>query len=45
MENRPDIIIKTIKEKTCLLIDGAIPVERNVVQKEGEEKLNTGVSI
>ena len=37
--NRPDIIIKNKKEKTCTLIDVAIPAGRNVVQKEAEEKL------
>jgi len=37
--NRPDIIIKNKKEKTCTLIDVAIPADRNVVQKEGEKKL------
>ena len=37
--NRPDIIIKNKKEKTCTLIDVAIPVDRNVVQKEAEKKL------
>ena len=37
--NRPDIIIKNKKEKTCTLIDVAIPADRNVVQKEAEEKL------
>ena len=37
--NRPDIIIKKKKEKTCTLIDVAIPADRNVVQKEGENKL------
>jgi hypothetical protein len=31
--NRPDIIIKNNKEKTCTLIDVAIPADRNVVQK------------
>jgi len=36
--NRPDIIIKNKKEKTCTLIDVAIPANRNV-QKEGEKKL------
>jgi len=35
--NRPDIIIK--EEKTCTLIDVAIPADRNVVQKEAEKKL------
>jgi len=33
--NRPDIIIKNKKEKTCTLIDA----DRNVVQKEAEKKL------
>jgi len=37
--NRPDIIIKNKKEKTCMLIDVAIPADRNVVQKEAEKKL------
>ena len=35
--NRPDIIIKNKKEKTCTLIDVAIPTDRNVVQKEAEK--------
>ena len=34
--NWPDIIIKNTKEKTCTLIDVAIPADRNVVQKEAE---------
>ena len=37
--NRPDIIIKNKKEKTCKLIDVAIPADRNVVQQEVEKKL------
>jgi hypothetical protein len=37
--NRPDIIIKNKKEKTSTLIEVAIPVDRNVVQKEAEKKL------
>ena len=37
--NRPDIIIRNKKEKTCALIDVAIPADRNVVQKEAEIKL------
>ena len=36
--NRPDIIIKNTKEKTCTLIDVAISADRNV-QKEAEKKL------
>jgi len=37
--NRRDIIIKNKKEKTCTLIDVAIPADRNVVQKDAEKKL------
>jgi len=37
--NRPDVIIGNKKEKTCTLIDVAIPADRNVVQKEAEKKL------
>ena len=37
--SRSDIIIKNTKEKTCILIDVAIPADRNVVQKETEKKL------
>jgi hypothetical protein len=36
--NRPDIIIKNKKEKTCTLVDVAIPADRNIVQKEAEKK-------
>ena len=32
--NRPVIIIKNHKEKTCTLIDVAIPADRNVMQKK-----------
>jgi hypothetical protein len=28
--NKPDIITKNKKEKTCILIDVAIPADRNV---------------
>ena len=38
-ENRPDIITKSKKEKTCTVIDVAIPADRNVVQKEAEKRL------
>jgi hypothetical protein len=34
-----DTIIKNKKEKTCTLIDVAIPAGRNVMQKEVEKKL------
>jgi len=43
--NRPDIIIENKKEKTCVLINVAIPADRNVVQKEAEKKLNTRVYV
>jgi hypothetical protein len=39
LANRPDIIIKNKEDKTCLLIDGAIPSDKNVIQKEAEKKL------
>jgi hypothetical protein len=39
LANRPDIIIKNMKDKTCLLIDVAIPSDKNVIQKEAENKL------
>jgi hypothetical protein len=38
LANRPDIIIKN-KDETCLLIDVAIPSDKNVIQKEAENKL------
>ena len=41
--NRPDIIIKNKKDKTCILKDVAIPADRNVTQKKAEKKLNTQV--
>ena len=34
--NRPDIIIKSKKEKTCILLDVVESVDRNVTQKEAE---------
>jgi hypothetical protein len=37
--NRPFIIIKTKKDKICLMIDVAIPLDWNVTQKESEKKL------
>jgi hypothetical protein len=35
--NRPDILIKNNKEKTCTLIDVAIPADRNGAKGSGEE--------
>jgi hypothetical protein len=40
LANRPDIIIKNMNVKIYLLIDVAIPSDRNVIQKESEKKLN-----
>jgi hypothetical protein len=37
--NREDIIINNKKQKTCTLIDVAIPANRNVVRKGAEKKL------
>jgi hypothetical protein len=48
LANRPDIIIKNKKDKTCLLIDVVIPSDKNVIQKEPEKKLkykNLGIEI
>ena len=39
--NRPDIIIKNKKEKeTCILIDVAMPADRNIMKKEAENKFS-----
>jgi hypothetical protein len=38
LANRPDIIVKN-KDKTSLLIDVAIPSDKNTIQKEAEKKL------
>jgi hypothetical protein len=37
--NRPDIIIKSKKEKIRILIDVAIQADRNVMEKEEEKKI------
>jgi hypothetical protein len=37
--NRPDIIIRNKREKTCILIDVAIPTDRNFMPKEAEKKI------
>jgi hypothetical protein len=39
LENRPDIIVKNKKDRTCLLSDVAISSDRNVIQREAEKKL------
>jgi hypothetical protein len=37
--NKPDIVIRYNEKGTCMLIDVAIPVDRNVIQKEAEKIL------
>jgi hypothetical protein len=37
--DRPDIRFKNKKDKVCVLIDAAIPSDRNIIQKESEKKL------
>jgi len=37
--NRPDIIIKNKKDKTCTLTDMVTPADKNAVQTEAEKKL------
>jgi len=39
MANRPDTISKNKEEKTCILIHVAKPADRNVMQKETENKI------
>jgi hypothetical protein len=37
--NKPDIVIRDNEKGTCMLIDVAIPGDRNVIRKEAEEIL------
>ena len=37
--NKPDIIIRDNEKGTCVLIDVAIPADRNVIKKEAEKIL------
>jgi hypothetical protein len=37
--NKPDIVIGVDEKGTCMLIDVAIPEDRNVIQKEAENIL------
>ena len=36
---KPDIIIRDNENRTCILIDVAIPGDRNVIKKEADEIL------
>jgi len=38
-KNKPDIIVHDNKQRTCMLIDGAIPGDRNVIKKEVQKIL------
>jgi hypothetical protein len=37
--NKPDIIIRDNEKGTCMLIDVAIPADRNAIKKEAERIL------
>jgi hypothetical protein len=37
MANRPDVIIRNRKQKAYILIDVAIPADRNAAQKESRK--------
>jgi hypothetical protein len=37
--NKPDIIIRVNEKRTCMLIDVAIPGDRNVIKKETKKIL------
>jgi hypothetical protein len=37
--NKPDIVICDNEKETCMLIDVAVPGDRNVIQKEAEKIL------
>ena len=39
LNNKPDIIIRDNKQRTCMLIDVAIPGDRIVIKKEAEKVL------
>jgi len=37
--NKPDIIIRDNEKRTCMLIDAAIPGDKNVIKKEAKKIL------
>jgi hypothetical protein len=37
--NKPDIVIRDNEKGTCMVIDVAVPGDRNVIQKEAEKIL------
>jgi hypothetical protein len=40
LANRSNIIVKNKRDRTCLLIDVAVPSDRNVIQNEAEKNKN-----
>jgi hypothetical protein len=38
LTNRPGVIIEK-RHKVCLLMEGAVPLDRDVIKKEAENKL------
>jgi hypothetical protein len=39
LANRPDVVIKIQKDRICLLIDVAMPSDRNVIKTDSKMKL------
>lgn len=39
LANKPDIVVKDLRAKTCLIIDVAIPMDENIVAKEAEKRI------
>ena len=40
LNNKPDIVIRDNKRATCVIIDVAVPGDRNVIKEEAEKILN-----
>ena len=36
-QNRPDLIVKKTKEKSCFIIEISVPLDQNIKAKEKEE--------
>jgi hypothetical protein len=41
--NKPDIVIRNYEKGTCMLVDVAIPGDKNVIQKEAEKILKYSI--
>ncbi|KAL1447369.1 hypothetical protein WDU94_013907 [Cyamophila willieti] len=37
--NKPDLVIKNVKERTCILVDVSVPADTNIDKKEAEKRL------